>query len=109
MDPGALIRQRRLANGLTQRELARRAGTTQAALSRLEAGELSPTFGTFERLLAAMGEEASIAVSRPDAELDRERLDALRERTPSERLELAIGWNRLAGEFAQAGARSRRP
>jgi hypothetical protein len=28
-------------------------------------------------------------------------------RSPAERLELAIGWNRLAGEMAAAGRRAR--
>ena len=64
MDPGRLIRERRLANGLTQKQLAVRAGSTQAAISRLERGEISPTFETFERLLEVMGEEAELSVRR---------------------------------------------
>ncbi len=39
---------------LSQRELARLAGTSQPAISRYESGE-SPTIATFERLLAAAG------------------------------------------------------
>src|SRR5262245_30928178 len=54
---GTLIRERRQANGLSQAKLARRAGSTQAALSRLERDEVSPTFDTVARLLAVMGEE----------------------------------------------------
>ena len=107
MAPGQFIRDRRRANGLTQRQLAVRSGSTQAAISRLERGELSPTFETFERLLSVMGEEAEVVVRRRQGDYDRERLLALRQRPPAERLELALSWNRLAGEIAQAGRRAR--
>ncbi len=106
--PGQVIRQRRIANGLTQAVLARRAGSTQAAISRLERNELSPTFETVSQLLAVMGEEAALVVRRGESDLDRRRLAALRSRAPAERLALAIGWNRLAGEFARAGNEARR-
>jgi transcriptional regulator with XRE-family HTH domain len=103
MQPGQIIRHRRLANGLTQQQLALRASSTQAAISRLERGEISPTFETFERLLAVMGEEAEVTVRRPEAAHDYARLRSLRRRQPAERLELAMSWNRLAGQFAAAG------
>ncbi len=102
-----MIRERRQANGLTQKQLAIRAGSTQAAISRLENGDLSPTFETFERLLAVMGEEAELSIDRGHGGHDRGRLLGLRSRSPVERLELAIGWNRLAGEVARAGRRAR--
>lgn len=107
MTPGAMIRERRLANGLTQQQLALRSGSTQAAISRLERGELSPTFETFDRLLAVIGEQALLSVSRAQDKPDPARLRSLRARTPAERLRLAISWNRLAGRLAQAGARAR--
>ena len=40
---GRAVRDRRLALGLSQTEVARRAGMTQPALSRLEAGGVIPT------------------------------------------------------------------
>jgi transcriptional regulator with XRE-family HTH domain len=92
---------------LTQTQLALRAGSTQAAISRLERGELSPTIETIERLLAVMGEEAEIAVHRASTDCDRDRLHALRSRPPAERLAQAIGWNHLAGRFSLAGERAR--
>jgi transcriptional regulator with XRE-family HTH domain len=107
VQPGLIIRRRRLANGLTQRQLALRAGSTQAAISRLERGEISPTFETFERLLAVMGEEAELSVRRPEAEHDGARLRSLRARPAGERLALAMSWNRLAGQFAAAGRQVR--
>jgi transcriptional regulator with XRE-family HTH domain len=107
VEPGRIIRERRIANGLTQRQLALRAGTTQAAISRLEHDELSPTFETFAGLLAVMGEEPVVAVRRSSEQFDRARLSALRARPADERLALAISWNRLAGEFSRAGANAR--
>ena len=106
MQPGETIRQRRLANGLTQQQLAIRAGSTQAAISRLERGEISPTFHTFEQLLTVMGEEAELSVQRPEADYDRARVQSLRARPPAERLAQAISWNLLAGRFAQEGRRA---
>ena len=107
MDAGRLIRERRLANGLTQAQLAIRAGSTQAAISRLERGDLSPTVDTINRLLAVMGEEAEIVSRRRPLECDPERLRALRARRPADRLAQAIAWNQLAGEVALAGKRAR--
>lgn len=105
--PGQLIRARREAHGLTQTRLARRAGTTQAAISRLERGHVSPTFETLAELLLAMGERPEPAVRRLELGGDRRRLAALRARPAAERVELAFSWNRLAGEIARAGARAR--
>lgn len=106
--PGAILRERRRASGVTQAQLAIRAGTTQAAISRLERDELSPTFETFSRVLAALGDAYTIDVHRRETGPDRAHLADLLDRSPSERLELAISWNRLAGEIAVAGRRARR-
>ena len=51
----SLIAQARLRAGLSQRELARRAGTSQSAVARLESGAASPTVATLERLVSAAG------------------------------------------------------
>lgn len=47
------IRQARLDAGLSQVELAARAGTSQSALARYETGAALPTLPTLERLLTA--------------------------------------------------------
>jgi transcriptional regulator with XRE-family HTH domain len=107
VNAGRLIRERRRANRLTQAQLALRAGSTQAAVSRLERGELSPTIETMTRLLAVMGEEAEIVVRRSDLNCDPKRLRTLRSRPPADRLAQAIAWNRLAGQFSLAGERAR--
>lgn len=47
--------QARKAAGLTQDEVARRMGTKTPAVSRLEAGEHSPTVGTLRKYADAVG------------------------------------------------------
>jgi len=51
---GCAVRERRLALGLSQVELATRAGMTQPALSRLEAGSVSPPIPLLDRISAAL-------------------------------------------------------
>lgn len=50
---------RRLA-GISQRQLAERAGTSQPAVARIEQGHGSPTIATVQRLLAAAGFELRV-------------------------------------------------
>lgn len=102
-----VIRQARQRHGLSQAALAFRAGTDQAAVSRIERGEVSPTVETVERLLAAMGEQLALEAKPMPREYDPLHLRASLRRSPEERLRLAISWNRLAGQLAQAGARAR--
>jgi ribosome-binding protein aMBF1 (putative translation factor) len=51
---GRAVRERRLALGLSQIELASRAGMTQPALSRLEAGGVIPTIPLLDRISTAL-------------------------------------------------------
>jgi transcriptional regulator with XRE-family HTH domain len=55
MDAGGLLERVRVSSGLTQEELARRAGTSRPTLSAYEHGRKSPTVATFARLLAQAG------------------------------------------------------
>ena len=57
MEPGVLLERVRGRAGLTQEELARRAGTSRPTLSAYEHGRKSPTVATFARLLAEAGWE----------------------------------------------------
>ena len=57
MEPGELLEQVRVGAGLTQEELARRAGTSRTTLSAYERGRKSPTAATFARLLSGAGWE----------------------------------------------------
>ena len=55
----ALVRARAAAN-LTQEELARRLGTTQSAVARLEGGRVSPSFATLRRYAEATGTRLTV-------------------------------------------------
>ena len=57
MGAGQLLRESRLRHGLTQKQLAIRARTSQAAISRIERGLVSPTVETLQKLLAMVNEE----------------------------------------------------
>lgn len=60
----AVSRARRRA-GLSQRELAVRAGLTQAAVSRLESGDRLPRLETLLALAEASGHVLEIRLKRP--------------------------------------------
>jgi transcriptional regulator with XRE-family HTH domain len=57
MNAAELLEQVRVSSGLTQEELARRAGTSRPTLSAYEHGRKSPTVATFARLLSRAGWE----------------------------------------------------
>lgn len=104
MTVGRLIKATRERHGLSQRRLALRAATGQAAVSRIESERVSPSIETVQQLMAAMGEELELGTRPLERHYDPVHLRALRERTPAARLELAIAWNRLAQRLARAGA-----
>ncbi len=60
---GQAIRERRLALGLSQTELAARAGMTQPALSRLEAGGVIPTIPLLERITTALDADLILQIA----------------------------------------------
>ena len=60
---GQAVRERRLALGLSQTELAARAGMTQPALSRLEAGGVIPTIPLLDRISAALDADLIVQIS----------------------------------------------
>jgi transcriptional regulator with XRE-family HTH domain len=107
MAPAELVKQTRSELGLNQRQLAFRAGTTQAAVSRIESGKVSPSFETLRELMHAMGREPALSGQPLGGDWDPVHLRSTRERTPEERLRLAIGWNRLAARLALEGERAR--
>jgi transcriptional regulator with XRE-family HTH domain len=57
---GELLRDARCRHGLTQRQLATRARTSQAAISRIERGVVSPTVDTLGELLWLMNERLEL-------------------------------------------------
>jgi len=61
MSTSTLIRDARKRAGLTQAELAERAGVTQSVIARLERGGGNPTFLTLERVLHAAGHRLELS------------------------------------------------
>lgn len=55
------IHQLREKRGLSQRELAERLGTTQSAVARLEAGNVSPSLPTLDKVAEALGVELVVS------------------------------------------------
>lgn len=62
--PGELIRERRQFHGLSQRELAYRAGTSQSAIARIETGKEDVTWTRLRSILSAMGEQPVLGSRR---------------------------------------------
>ena len=104
---GLLVREARRRHKLDQAELARRLGTSQAAISRIERDLVSPSIETLNRIMEAMGETVVVSttplneaapgagnVAISELRADYERL------TPAERLEQAAELSRVATELA---------
>ena len=68
MTPAQLIAAVRRRRGLTQAELAARAGTSQPVISAYEHGRRDPTYRTLSKLVEAGGERLAID-ARPQADV----------------------------------------
>jgi y4mF family transcriptional regulator len=68
---GAFVRRRRLANGLTQRELAELAGVGARFVSELEADKPTLRLREVDRVLAVFGKTVGV-VDAPRPPLDEE-------------------------------------
>ena len=104
LNAARLIREARSRAGMTQRELARRARTSQSVVARVEGGQTQPSSDTLARLLADAGFElraelAPLAV--PDTHMlgDVSRILAL---TPEDRLREVGNVSRFEAEARRA-------
>ena len=104
---GPLVREARRRHKVDQAELARRLGTSQAAISRIERDLVSPSLATLSRIMEAMGETLLVSttplnqpvpgggnVSVLELRADYEQL------SPSERLEQTAELSAIATELA---------
>lgn len=62
---GERVRALREAQGMSQAELARRMGTSQPAVARLEAGGVEPSIETLDRVSRALGSRLTIRLEDP--------------------------------------------
>lgn len=95
----SLLREARRKAGLTQRQLAARAGTSQAAVARYERARAMPDIETLHRLLEACGFELRLQVEQLDGTRDRQIREAIA-RPPKARLESNRRMTRLAARAA---------
>jgi transcriptional regulator with XRE-family HTH domain len=88
--PGQLLREARARHGVSQKQLAMRASTTQSAISRLERDAVSPSIETLRELLYLLGEDMTLGSEERDFGIDRtltiERLKV----SPSARVEYGL-------------------
>lgn len=69
----AHLRERRFELGLTQEDVAKAAGTSHSAVSRLEKGTHIPQLPTLQRIAAVLDEELLVCFQRTvDGEVERE-------------------------------------
>jgi hypothetical protein len=109
VDLGATLREARRRAGLTQRQLAERAGTSKAAVARYESGRVTPDLATFARLVEACGHQLAVtpAAAAPDPRIDRSAIRRLLAMPVPERVALAVEEGRAIGRFDRAVAAAR--
>lgn len=90
----AIIRSARARAHLSVRELARRAGTSHATLSRYEHGTVHPSLATVERIVRACGLELRVHLDEPDTP-DADLTTSFLALTPRQRLESVANVDRL--------------
>jgi transcriptional regulator with XRE-family HTH domain len=98
VDAATLLRETRRRHALSQRLLARRAGTSQSWISDVERGRVSPSEAALRRVLLCMGEELVLSTTRlaGHASHDPDGLRRAREASMSDRLLEGASWAELA-------------
>jgi len=105
MDAGPLLRQRRRAHGLSQRDLALRAGTRQATISRIENGHEIPTVQRLDQLLTVLGERLELHAVPLDAERPASDVLADHAKSMTARLEDGFALASFASQLAGSARR----
>src|SRR3990172_2981719 len=98
-----LVREARRRAGLSQAELAERAGVPQSTIGRIESGARMPSAALVDRVIRAAGFELRLGLREPDPGTESLFERTLR-RTPRQRLADAT----RAARFALGGRRALR-
>lgn len=98
----ALLQEARRKAGLTQRELAARAGTSQSAIARYERARSMPDIETLHRLLGACGFELKWSLQPLDRTSERQIREAIAQ-SPKDRLDANHRVTRLAAKARASG------
>jgi transcriptional regulator with XRE-family HTH domain len=96
MTAGELLRATRRKHGLTQRQLAIRARTSQAAISRIERDRVSPSVSTLAELLRLMNEELVLEAREVDRGHDVTLIRRNLELSTAERTDRLVPYRRFA-------------
>jgi transcriptional regulator with XRE-family HTH domain len=96
--PGKLLRDARGRHRVTQKQLAARARTSQAAISRIERDLVSPSVATLANLLDLLGEELELDAKPIDYGHDVTLLRANLDRTLDERLDHGVSFANFVRE-----------
>lgn len=107
MTAGELLRDARSRHGLTQRQLAARARTSQAAISRIERDVVSPSIATLRDLLWMMNEELVLDAQPVDWGFDVTLNEARLAVSPEERLRRGLVHSRRMSEIRGVAQRAR--
>ena len=101
----ALLFEARRQAGLSQRDLARRAGTSQSVIARIESGDTSPTWETLTRLLRAAGFDLRAGLEVRPSGLSHMLDDVRRilQLTPEQRLLELANMSRFVGSARRRG------
>jgi transcriptional regulator with XRE-family HTH domain len=100
MDAAEFVRALRERHHLSQAQLAYRAGSTQQVISRIERGTMSPTLDMLARLAACCGEELGLQARARALPFEEAQLAEQLRLPMARRLELALSWDRFAGQIA---------
>jgi transcriptional regulator with XRE-family HTH domain len=103
----SLLRQARGEAGLTQAQLARRLGVSQAAVAKLERPHANPTIATLEHALGAVGRRLVLSTEPIRRGVDETLVFEQLRLTPQQRLEQLESMYRWGRELQLAGARAR--
>ena len=107
MTPAELIRDTRRLKGLSQRRLALRAGTSQSAIARIEAGAEEVTWSRLRAIMISMGEEPVLSARPLASRYDAADMLAQRGMPASERLAGGVSFDKLASELTNGVARAK--
>jgi len=105
---GSALREAREQQGLSQRRLALRAGTSQDAISRIERGVEAPTLERFAQLMLVLGRKPVLGIELFESPVPEAELAVGLEMTAAERLREAASWNLVASRLAKTGEQARK-
>jgi len=103
----SLVRLARFRAGLTQRQLAERAGVPQSVIARIESGSRQPTLPTLERVLRGADVELRYRLEPVD-DHDRVLVAEHARRSPAERKALEDAHEDFVAKVVEGGRKARR-